>query len=46
MDLILAEFNQIQVRESEIKELELLMENVPCAVKVGSLRFPTNTSEF
>ncbi|KAJ6509919.1 Sec63-domain-containing protein [Mycena vitilis] len=30
------EFDQIQVRESEVKELEQLMEIVPCAVKGGT----------
>ncbi|KAF7790915.1 hypothetical protein EIP86_001873 [Pleurotus ostreatoroseus] len=29
------EFDQIQVRENEVKELEQLMEAVPCDVKVG-----------
>ncbi|KAI0775993.1 Sec63-domain-containing protein [Trametes elegans] len=29
------EFDQIQVRENEVKELELLLENAPCAVKDG-----------
>lgn len=32
---MLGKFDQVQVRESEIKELEVLMENVPCAVKVS-----------
>ncbi|KAJ7904375.1 Sec63-domain-containing protein [Mycena olivaceomarginata] len=30
------EFDQIQVRESEVKELEQLMEIVPCDVKAGT----------
>ncbi|KAI0638306.1 Sec63-domain-containing protein [Trametes polyzona] len=30
------EFDQIQVRENEVKELEALMENAPCAVKGGT----------
>lgn len=30
------EFDQIQVRESEVKELELLMKKVPCAVRGGT----------
>ncbi|KAF9483938.1 Sec63-domain-containing protein [Pholiota conissans] len=30
------EFDQIQVRESEIKELEQIMERVPCQVKGGT----------
>ncbi|KAG6840439.1 hypothetical protein C0991_006704 [Blastosporella zonata] len=30
------EFNQVQVRESEGKELELLMERIPCDVKGGA----------
>ncbi|KAJ7283771.1 Sec63-domain-containing protein [Mycena rebaudengoi] len=30
------EFDQIQVRESEVKELEQIMEIVPCAVKGGT----------
>ncbi|KAF9469005.1 Sec63 Brl domain-containing protein [Collybia nuda] len=30
------EFDQIQVRESEIKELEQLMERIPCEVKDGA----------
>ncbi|KAG2042976.1 Sec63-domain-containing protein [Suillus americanus] len=30
------EFDQIQVRESEMKELELLMKKVPCDVKGGT----------
>ncbi|KAH9850708.1 Sec63-domain-containing protein [Lenzites betulinus] len=30
------EFDQIQVRENEVKELELLIENAPCAVKGGT----------
>ncbi|KAF8897419.1 Sec63 Brl domain-containing protein [Infundibulicybe gibba] len=30
------EFDQIQVRESEVKELEQLMERVPCDVKDGT----------
>ncbi|OCH90702.1 Sec63-domain-containing protein [Obba rivulosa] len=30
------EFNQIQVRESEVKELEQMMEYVPCVVKGGT----------
>ncbi|KII95222.1 hypothetical protein PLICRDRAFT_661155 [Plicaturopsis crispa FD-325 SS-3] len=30
------EFDQIQVRENEVKELELLMEIIPCAVKGGT----------
>ncbi|KAJ7638696.1 Sec63 Brl domain-containing protein [Roridomyces roridus] len=30
------EFDQIQIRESEVKELEQLMEIVPCAVKGGT----------
>ncbi|KAH7924026.1 Sec63-domain-containing protein [Leucogyrophana mollusca] len=30
------EFDQIQVRESEVKELELLMEACPCAVRGGT----------
>ena len=29
------QFDQIQVRENEVKELEQLMEAVPCDVKVG-----------
>jgi len=28
------QFDQIQLRESEAKELEQLMETLPCAVKV------------
>lgn len=28
-------FDQIQVRETEVKELEGLMEIIPCAVKVN-----------
>jgi hypothetical protein len=32
-------FDQIQVRESEVKELEALMEIIPCAVKVGKLLY-------
>ena len=34
----LTKFDQIQVRESEIPELERLMENAPCAVKVRCLQ--------
>ncbi|KAI0335591.1 Sec63-domain-containing protein [Cubamyces sp. BRFM 1775] len=30
------EFDQIQVRENEVKELEAMMEAVPCAVKGGT----------
>ncbi|KAI0352820.1 Sec63-domain-containing protein [Trametes cingulata] len=30
------EFDQIQVRENEVKELEAMMENAPCAVKGGT----------
>lgn len=30
------QFNQIQVRENEVKELEQLMEAIPCDVKVGT----------
>lgn len=30
------EFDQIQVRESEVKELELLMKKIPCAVRGGT----------
>ncbi|TFY57142.1 hypothetical protein EVJ58_g7210 [Rhodofomes roseus] len=30
------EFDQIQVRDNEVEELELLMEHVPCAVKGGT----------
>ncbi|OJT11666.1 Antiviral helicase SLH1 [Trametes pubescens] len=30
------EFDQIQVRENEVKELEAMMENIPCAVKGGT----------
>ncbi|KAI9000894.1 Sec63-domain-containing protein [Trametes punicea] len=30
------EFDQIQVRENEVKELDALMENAPCAVKGGT----------
>ncbi|KAG6817216.1 hypothetical protein H0H87_011574 [Tephrocybe sp. NHM501043] len=30
------EFDQVQVRESEIKELELLLERIPCDVKAGT----------
>ncbi|EMD40635.1 hypothetical protein CERSUDRAFT_130708 [Gelatoporia subvermispora B] len=30
------EFDQIQVRETEVKELETLMEHAPCAVKGGT----------
>ena len=29
------QYDQIQVRESEVKELEHLMAIIPCAVKVG-----------
>jgi antiviral helicase SLH1 len=28
-------FEQIKVRESEVKELELLMANIPCDVRVS-----------
>lgn len=31
------QFDQIQVRESEVKELELLMKKVPCAVRVSKV---------
>lgn len=30
-------FDQIQVRESEVKELELLMKKVPCDVRVSKV---------
>lgn len=30
-------FDQIQVRETEVKELELIMSVIPCAVKVSLL---------
>ncbi|KAG2077544.1 Sec63-domain-containing protein [Suillus decipiens] len=30
------EFDQIQVRESEVKKLELLMKKIPCAVRGGT----------
>jgi antiviral helicase SLH1 len=33
--LMSSQFDQIQVRESEIKELERLMEVIPCDVKVS-----------
>jgi len=29
------QFDQIQVRETEIKELEAIMERIPCEVKVS-----------
>jgi hypothetical protein len=35
--LTLVQFNQLQVRESEAEELELLAERVPCDVQVGVL---------
>ncbi|KAG1753916.1 Sec63-domain-containing protein [Suillus paluster] len=35
------EFEQIQVRDSEVKELELLMENIPCAVRSIAKSFGT-----
>lgn len=35
-----SQFDQIQVRENEVKELELLMEIIPCAVKVRLLPSP------
>lgn len=34
--MINAQFDQIQVRENEIKELEQLLEAVPCAVKAST----------
>ncbi|CDO68689.1 hypothetical protein BN946_scf184652.g16 [Trametes cinnabarina] len=30
------EFDQVQVRDNEVKELEAMMENIPCAVKGGT----------
>jgi antiviral helicase SLH1 len=33
--LVGAQFDQIQIRETEVKELEQLMEIIPCAVKVS-----------
>ncbi|KAL7282501.1 hypothetical protein ACG7TL_003972 [Trametes sanguinea] len=36
LTLFVMKFDQIQVRDNEVKELEAMMENVPCAVKGGT----------
>ncbi|KAJ3002623.1 hypothetical protein NUW54_g5749 [Trametes sanguinea] len=36
LTLFLVKFDQIQVRDNEVKELEAMMEIVPCAVKGGT----------
>jgi hypothetical protein len=33
--MIYVQFDQIQVRETEVKELEQLVEIIPCAVRVS-----------
>ena len=38
--IMLVQFEQIQVRESEAKELEQLMERIPCDVQVSVLFVP------
>lgn len=34
-DIDLPQFDQIQLRENEVKELEVLLKDAPCEVKVG-----------
>jgi len=41
---MLAQFDQIQLRESEAKELEQLIEHIPCDVKVSVHLLPCSFS--